>query len=141
MLRQLFAFGFALVAWNATAEIGPNDIPLDDILALEIEQMELELDLFEDAYICEEVVSIESIDLYEPEEELEIGFDTTEYLPEGFDAREGMDDIDWSAIELFEIEEEDDFDFNTKDYLPVGFNPYKGMDCTAHAPIMLSSRL
>ena len=141
MLRQLFAFGFAFVAWNATAEIGPNEIPLDEILALEIEEMELELDLFGDAYICEEVISIESIDLYEPEEELEIGFDTSAYLPEGFDPKEGMNDIDWSTIDLYEIEEEDDFDFNTKDYLPVGFNPYKGMDCNSPATILLSSRL
>ena len=82
-------------------------------------------------------MSIESIDLYEPEEEFEIGFDTTKYLPEDFNARTGMDDIDWSTIELYEIEEEDDFD--PKKYLPEGFNPYEGMDCPS--TIMLSSRL
>ena len=139
MFRQLFAFGFALVAWNATADIRPNDLPLDDILALEIEVMELELDLFGDAYICEEEVSIDSIALYEVEEEVDLGFDTSEYLPENFDPREGMDDIDWSTIDLYEVEEEDDFDFNTKDFLPEGFDPYKGMNCQSE--IMLSSRL
>ena len=137
MLRQLFAFGFVLLAWNAAAGIGPNDEPLDEILALEIERLELEFELFGDAYQRDEIVSIESIDLYEPEEELEIGFDTTKYLPEDFNARAGMDDIDWSTIELYEIEEEDDFD--PKKYLPEGFNPYEGMDC--HSTIMLSSRL
>ncbi|MBT8257659.1 MAG: hypothetical protein KJO49_04245 [Bacteroidia bacterium] len=141
MLRQLIAFGFVLVAWNATADTTPKDIPLDDILALEIEQMELELDLFGDAYYTEEAISIESIELYQLEEEVEIGFDTADYLPDGFNPKEGMNDIDWTTIELYEVEEEDDFDFNTKDYLPVGFNPYKGMDCNTHGIIMLSSRL
>ena len=137
MLRQLFAFGFALIAWNATAEIGPTEEPLEEILALEIERLELEIDLFGDAYHCDEIVSIESIELYEPEEELELGFDTSLYLPADFNARAGMDDIDWSAIELFEIEEEDDFD--PKDHLPEGFNPYEGLPCDT--TIMLSSRL
>lgn len=139
MLRQLFAFGFAFVAWNATADIRPADLPLDDILALEIEVMELEMELFKDAYTIEKVVSIESIDLYELEEELEIGFDTSAHLPENFNPEEGMEDLDWSTIELYEIEEEDNFDFNTKNYLPKGFNPYKGMSCESQ--IMLSSRL
>ena len=137
MLRQLFIFGFVLLAWNAAAEIGPDDEPFDEILALEIERLELEFDLFGDAYQRHEIVSIESLELYEPEEELEIGFDTAQYLPENFNPRAGMSDIDWSTIQLYEVEEEDDFD--PKKYLPEGFNPYKGMNCDT--TIMLSSRL
>ncbi len=139
MLRQLFAFGFALLVWNATADIRTAKLPIDDILALEIEELELEFELFSDAYIIKDVVEIESLELYEPDEELEFNFDTEARLPEDFNPREGMEDLDWSTIELYEIEEEEDFGFETKNYLPEGFDPYKKVSCDSH--LMLSSRL
>jgi len=55
------------------------------------------------------------------------GFDTSKYLPEGFNALKGKNDLDWSTIELIEIEEEIEINFDVKAYLPVGFDPYKGM--------------
>ncbi|NNK73697.1 MAG: hypothetical protein HKO94_10950, partial [Flavobacteriaceae bacterium] len=61
MLRQLFIFGFVLLAWNAAAEIEPNDETLEQIIALEIERLELEFELFGDAYQRDEIISIESI--------------------------------------------------------------------------------
>ena len=71
------------------------------------------------------------------EEEVEINFDTIEYLPENFNALAGKNDINWSKIELIELEEEVVFNFNTKDYLPENFNPYQGMDCKQNVVVSL----
>ena len=131
MLRQLFVFVLALVAVNATANTNPEVDTLDEFLALEIEKLELEQELFGTPTNGEDIISIASVEVYELEEEVTIGFDTTEYLPEDFNARAGMGDIDWNTIELYELEEEIDLGFNTKDYLPKNFNPYRGMDCEA----------
>ncbi|MBT8254123.1 MAG: hypothetical protein HKN00_00155 [Flavobacteriaceae bacterium] len=139
MLRQLFAFGFAIVAWNATAETVSIENPFEAIIALEIEKMELEFELFGEPTDHDAIFPIQSIVVYDLEEELELDFDTTDYLPEDFDAKAGMETIDWSEINLYELEEEIDLGFNTKDYLPKGFNPYEGM--SSQSPIMLSSRL
>lgn len=127
MLRQLFVFVFALGALNATADTTPEIDPLADYISLEIEKMELEQELFGVPTNGEEIISIASIDLYEIEEELDLGFDTADHVPNDFNAKEGMNDIDWSTIELYEVEEEIELGFNTKDYLPKGFNPYQGM--------------
>ena len=69
--------------------------------------------------------SIDKIGLIEIEEEIELGFDTAQYLPEGFNAYAGMQTAD--GLNLIVIEEEIELGFNTKDYLPKGFNPYRGM--------------
>lgn len=71
-------------------------------------------------------IDINDIDLIEVEEEIELGFDTAQYLPKGFDPYAGM----YTAHEdlgLIEVEEEIELGFNPKEYLPEGFNPYKGM--------------
>ena len=59
----------------------------------------------------------------EENEEVVLGFDTSEYLPDGFNAYEGMT-FDINEIDYAEIEDEIDLGFDTKDYLPIGFNPY-----------------
>jgi len=125
MLRQ-FTFIFALFALNANANTETKNDPFTDYLTLEIEKLELEHELF-GFQSNREVVSIESLDIYEIQEEIVLDFDTAEYLPEGFNAREGMEDIDWDTITLYEVEEELDLGFDTKDYLPKDFNPYHGM--------------
>ncbi|WP_027076701.1 hypothetical protein [Maribacter antarcticus] len=71
-------------------------------------------------------INIYDIDLIEVEEELELGFDTAPYLPEGFNAYAGMETT-LDNLGLVEIEENIDLGFNTKEYLPEGFNPYQGM--------------
>lgn len=125
MLRQ-FTFLFALFALNANANAETNSDPLNEYLTLEIEKLELEDELF-GFETNNDVVTIESLDIYEIPEEIELDFNTAEYVPEDFNAKEGMEDIDWSTITLYEIEEEIDLGFDTKDYLPVNFNPYRGM--------------
>ncbi len=69
--------------------------------------------------------SLDKIELIEIEENIELGFDTAQYLPEGFNAYAGMQTAD--GLNLIVIEEEIELGFNTKDYLPKGFNPYRGM--------------
>ena len=70
---------------------------------------------------------IDVIDVIEVEEEVVLGFDTSKYLPEGFNAFKGLGDLDWSKIEIIEIEEEVVLGFDTSKYLPDGFNAFKGM--------------
>ena len=129
MLRQLFVFVFALFALNATADTYPKVDTLDEYIALEIEKLELELELFGTPTNGEDIISIASIEVIELEEEIELGFDTADYLPADFNPYKGMGDINWDEIELYELEEEIDLGFDTKDYLPKNFNPYRGMDC------------
>lgn len=70
--------------------------------------------------------NINDIELIEVEEELELGFDTAQYLPEGFNPYAGLETAP-NYLGLAAIEEEIDLGFNTKEYLPEGFNAYKGM--------------
>ncbi|MFS4417454.1 hypothetical protein [Maribacter sp. 2307ULW6-5] len=74
---------------------------------------------------CEDF-NIDDLEVVELEEEVELGFDTAAYLPEGFDPYQGMTTI-LDEIELVEIDEEVALGFDTAPYLPEGFNPYKGM--------------
>jgi len=68
---------------------------------------------------------IESLpDTYAGEdEEIELDFELSTYLPTTFDSYSGMI-IDESA---YLIEEEIPFDFTIEAYLPIDFDPYKGM--------------
>ena len=75
----------------------------------------------------EEPVKIKDINVYELEEEVNIDFDTKQFLPEGFNPLKGLGDLDWNTIELIELEEEEVIDFDTKQYLPKDFNSQKGM--------------
>lgn len=66
---------------------------------------------------------IEEIEYLDDNEEIDLGFDTADYLPNDFDPYKGME-LDLSEIDYIELEEEIVFDFDTKEYLPVDFNPY-----------------
>lgn len=63
---------------------------------------------------------INSITYIDEDADFELGFDTADYLPEGFDPYEMY--VDLSAV-IF-IEEEVVDGFVSKDYLPKGFNAY-----------------
>ncbi len=129
MKRLIAITALVLFGFNANAITTPKERPLDDYIAMEIERIELETELFGQYATDEKIISIDEIDVYDMEEELELGFNTADHLPEGFDPRWGMHDLDWSSIELYEVEEELDLGFDTKDYLPENFNPYRGMIC------------
>jgi len=107
-----------------------------EFITLEINQFELEANVFSD--LDDMTLNVEDVEVIELEEEVEITFDTAEYLPENFNALAGKNDIDWSKVELIEIEEEVELGFNTKDYLPRNFNPYRGMDFTKEVVVCLN---
>ncbi|APQ16832.1 hypothetical protein [Maribacter hydrothermalis] len=64
------------------------------------------------------------INVIEIEEDVDLGIDTAEYLPYGFDAYKGFQ-INVADINVIEIEEEVELGFDVNEYLPKGFNPYK----------------
>lgn len=72
-------------------------------------------------------LSLDQINLIEDEEEIKLGFDTTTYLPLGFNAYAGMD-LDLNSIIVEELDEEIVLDFDPAKYLPLGFNAYDGME-------------
>lgn len=65
----------------------------------------------------------EEIILIEEEEEIELNFDTTAYLPLDFNAYKGWK-LNINDIVVEELEEEIDLGFEVSDYLPKGFDPY-----------------
>ncbi len=69
-----------------------------------------------------EEFDIKNIVFIEDTAEIDLGFDTTEYLPEGFNAYEGEYTIE--AINFIE-DDEIELGFDTGAYLPEEFNPYK----------------
>lgn len=74
-----------------------------------------------------EILEVNDITFIEQDEEINLGFDTTDYLPLGFNAYEGMA-LDLNDIIIVEEEEEIDLGFDTAQYLPSGFNAYEGME-------------
>ena len=65
---------------------------------------------------------INSIKFIEDEQQIELGFDTNKYLPEGFNPYE--EKVPVKGINFME-EETIELGFETSEYLPKGFNPYK----------------
>ena len=74
-----------------------------------------------------EPLPIDDITYIEPTEDVELDFDTAQYLPEGFDAYKGMG-ADVTNILFIENEEEINLGFNTAMYLPIGFDAFTGME-------------
>lgn len=99
-------------------------------LRTQLEVITVIYDVFdEEAYIysLENVnFTVEAIEVQELEEEVNLGFNPVNYLPEGFNPLKGKNDINWNKIELIELEEEINLGFNTKDYLPKDFNALEG---------------
>lgn len=67
-----------------------------------------------------EEFDINSITYIQEEDEIELGFDVADYLPEGFDPYEVYFDL--NSVEF--VEEEWSIDFDTTSYLPVDFDAY-----------------
>lgn len=131
-MRQSIFILCLLLGFNAMASETNRTELFPTYTSLDLEQIALEDELFatEDT-LKEETITVESIEVVEIEEEVELGFDTAQYLPEGFNALKGKNDINWNEIELVEIEEEAEYDFDTSKHVPKNFNPYKGMQCNS----------
>jgi hypothetical protein len=67
-------------------------------------------------------INLDDIQYIEDEALFDLGFDTADYLPEGFDPYKVYVDLD--AIGFIEEEEEDALGFETSAWLPEGFDPY-----------------
>lgn len=67
-----------------------------------------------------EEFDINSITYIQEEDEIELGFDVADYLPEGFDPYKFYFDL--NSVEF--VEEEWSLDFDTAQYLPEGFDAY-----------------
>jgi hypothetical protein len=67
-------------------------------------------------------INLDDIQFIEDEAQFDLGFDTSDYLPEGFDPYEVYVDLD--AISYIEEEDEDALGFETSAWLPEGFDPY-----------------
>lgn len=123
MLHKSILILFVLFTFSANANGELKETPMDNFIAGQIEKLELELELF-GTPMNEDIISIESIKVYEIEEEVHFNYDTSEYLPLNFNANEGRN-LDWTSIKLLEVEEEVTFNFNVKAHLPCGFDPHQ----------------
>jgi len=126
-LALLFTVFFAL---NATAKTNNGSYYLNiDSIDVNCEENELEQIVFasieDSTFENFDINSIEVIEL--EEEEVELGFNSKDYLPENFNALKGKHDLDWKSIELVEIEEEVEFSFDIEAYLPNNFDPITGV--------------
>ncbi|MBD0777349.1 hypothetical protein HPE56_06060 [Maribacter sp. ANRC-HE7] len=68
----------------------------------------------------EDNLDISSIVYIEDDMEVELGFDTSDYLPEGFNAHEFY--FDFAGVSY--LEDDVIIDLDTKQYLPKGFDAY-----------------
>jgi len=121
-LAFLFSMFFALNI-NALTTNSHLDSPCG---TENLEECLLAKSLFLDNINANTVLDIASLDVIEIEEEVALDFDTSKYLPEGFNALEGKGDLNWNTIEIYEIEEEVALNFDTANYLPEGFNALEG---------------
>ena len=120
MYRLTFLFSM-LIVLNASAKINNNSDYLNS------EESKLEKILFNNIKNSNSTtVDISAIEVIEIEEEVELGFDTANYLPKSFNALKGKHDLDLKALEVIEIEEEVELGFDTAKYLPENFNAIKG---------------
>ena len=128
MIKLAFIFSM-LLALSSTALANENlDNNMSECEYLTLEESALRTSLFTFNFNGEPTdVDWCAIALVEMEEEVELGFNTKDYLPKGFNPLKGLHDLDWSKIELIELDKEVEIGFNTKDYLPKGFNPFIGM--------------
>ncbi|PTM11534.1 MAG: hypothetical protein DA407_01450 [Bacteroidetes bacterium] len=94
---------------------------------LSVEKYKLEKALFTQVEdLNTENLKINDFEVIELEEEVELGFDTSQHLPKNFNALKGKNDIDWNTIEVIELEEEVELGFDTSKHLPKNFNALKG---------------
>jgi hypothetical protein len=87
------------------------------------------------ANVCEDELNgtqdlcLDAIVFIEAEEPIDLGFDTSEYLPAGFNPYvTESNELDLNSIVFLEDTDDADLGFDTAEYLPIGFNAYEGME-------------
>ncbi len=122
MNRLAILYGCVLLSSTAIAEVqqGAWDIASAEVIL----QSEGRFETFVND--TENVSETSAFDInkieYIEEEDLELGFDTKDYLPENFDPYTAYFDL--SAIEYVKLQEDTGLGFDTARYLPNGFDPY-----------------
>jgi len=114
------------IALHATAKSNYNNNNLNCVSAVN-EKVAVENLLFADKKNSfQTIVDITDVNVIEIDEDVDLGYDTSEFLPENFNPLKGKHDLDWTNINLVELEEEVDLGFDSKRYLPRNFNAIKG---------------
>lgn len=141
---------------------------MTEICTIDCEEEILEQEIFEVFEIASTLVP-NDIKVYELEEEVNLGFNSENYLPKNFNPYAGMNTIaeleveaeivlssifndeplnviiNIEDIEIFDIEEVVEIGFDSKNCLPADFNPYLGMNTVAEleveAKIVLTAML
>ena len=137
-MKSLVIIFSMFLALNVTARTQMTDEDYSRInieyVTLENEMFDIEQVVFEDFYNIVENVNVSDINVVELEEEVEIDIDTKNYLPERFNAKKGMHDINWDTLELVELEEEVEFGNTNQNRLP-------RIKCKSNANAIMVSRL
>ena len=125
MIKLAFIFS-TFFAFNSPIMASTN---LDQVTPecdyLELDEDQLGVFLFNSNFNdCSTPHGNEFYEVLAIDEVVEIGFNTKDYLPEGFNPLKGLHDLDWSKIELYELEEDIEIGFDTKTYLPKDFSPF-----------------
>lgn len=115
MRSILVLCGMVMLSTTAT----PNNLQT----ALENQERQLQL-VPDNCVTCRNIkaINLDDIRFIEEEDTVDLGFDTAEYLPDGFDPYEVYIDLD--AIDYIEEEDGEELGFETAAWLPEGFNPY-----------------
>lgn len=74
---------------------------------------------FQGSGVC---LDIDTVEFIEEDQDIELGFDTGQYLPGNFDPYSEI--ISLKSINYMEESDEMDLDFETTGYLPKGFDAY-----------------
>ena len=128
MYKLAFLFSM-LITFNANAISNKSSDVCSECKTENFEECNLSKILFSsNENLHASNLDISTIEIYEIEEEVALNFDTTKYLPVGFNPLKGKDDLNWNTIEIYEIEEEVALNFDTTKHLPVGFNPLYSKD-------------
>ena len=137
MKRLVIIFSMFL-ALNVTAKTQMTGEDYSSInieyVTLENEMFDVEQVVFEDFYNLVDQVNVSDINVVELEEEVDINFDTKNYLPKRFNVNKGMHDINWNAIELIELEEEVELGIYNQNSLPK-------VNCKSNSNAIIVSRL
>lgn len=118
MNRLAILYGCVLLTSSAIAEEQQSSFEIKDlptVVAYEEVAVSSSDKLDEASLILSDIKFIE-------EEEIELGFQTSDYLPEGFDPHKVYFDL--NSVEFIGDGQEFDLGFDSSNYLPEGFDPY-----------------
>lgn len=125
-LALIFSMLFGLNTATKAEKVTVYTQPFSETVEMWIEQINLEEILFVET--DKDTVDLASFNITELEEDVAINFNVYNYLPVGFNALTGKNDINWNDLELIELEEEVELGFDPYQYLPNGFDPYEGIE-------------